>query len=142
MNTPAGPRRAPRSPRLFKRLVLRHTLTKTDLQATGRPRDPLAVALRLTPDEADFFPAAPFRVQTDDGDLFAASVSEPSGTGTARKTLRADPVTRFGEWLLRRKGAQVGDEIEVIPRPDGRYRFLHIAHTAPADPGGEEPAED
>ena len=142
MNTPAGPRRAPRSPRLFKRLVLRHTLTKTDLQATGRPRDPLAVALRLTPDEADFFPAAPFRVQTDDGDLFAASVSEPSGTGTARKTLRADPVTRFGEWLLRRKGAQVGDEIEVIPRPDGRYRFLHISHAAPADPGSEERPED
>ncbi len=126
---------------MFKRMVLRHTLTKTDLRASGRPRDPLAVSLSLTPDEAAFFPAAPFRVQTDDGDTFEASVSENSGKGTARKTLRADPVTRFGEWLTRRKGAQVGDEIEIIPRPDGRYRFLHISHAAPADPDTEERAE-
>jgi hypothetical protein len=141
MDTPTRPPRAPGRPRLFKRTVLRHTLTKTDLQATGRPRDPLAVALSLTPDEAAFFPAAPFRVQTDDGDTFAASLTEPSGKGTARTSLRADPVTRFGAWLKGRKGAQVGDEVEVIPRPDGRYRFLHISHAAPADPGTEARAE-
>ena len=126
---------------MFKRMVLRHTLTKTDLQASGRPRDPLAVALSLTPDEADFFPAGPFRVETDDGETFEASIAESSGKGTTRRPLRADPVTGFGEWLTRRKGAQVGDEIEIIPRPDGRYRFLHISHAAPSDPDPEERAE-
>jgi hypothetical protein len=121
--------------------VLRRTLTKRDLTASGRPRDPLAVALSLTPDEAAFFPAGPFRVQTDDGATFAASLTENPKKDTARKFLRADPVTRFGEWLKGRKGAQVGDEVEVIPRPDGRYRFLHIAHAAPADPDPEARAE-
>jgi len=141
MDTPARPPQSRRRPRLFKRAVLRHTLTTTDLSAGGRPRDPLAVALRLTPDEAAFFPAEPFRVQTDDGDTFAARLTENPKKDTTRKFLRADPVTRFGEWLTGRKGAQVGDEVEVIPRPDGRYRFLHIAHAAPADPDTEERAE-
>jgi hypothetical protein len=141
MDTPTRPPQAPRRPRLFKRAVLRHTLTKTDLQAGGRPRDPLAVALSLTPDEAAFFPAEPFRVQTDDGDAFAASVTDNPKKDTTRKVLRADPVTRFGAWLKGRKGAQVGDEVEVIPRPDGRYRFLHISHVPAADPGAEARTE-
>jgi hypothetical protein len=141
MDTPTRPPQAPRRPRLFKRAVLRHTLTKTDLQAGGRPRDPLAVALSLTPDEAAFFPATPFRVQTDDGDAFAASLTENPKKDTTRTLLRADPVTRFGEWLKGRKGAQVGDEVEVIPRPDGRYRFLHISHVPAADPGAEARTE-
>jgi hypothetical protein len=141
MDTPARPPQALRRPRLFKRTVLRHTLTKTDLSAGGRPRDPLAVSLSLTPDEAAFFPAEPFRVQTDDGDTFEASLTENPKKDTTRKLLRADPVTRFGEWLKGRKGAQAGDEVEVIPRPDGRYRFLHISHAPRADPGTEEPAE-
>jgi hypothetical protein len=122
---------------MFKRTVLRHTLTKTDLQASGRPRDPLAISLSLTTDETTFFPAEPFRVQTDDGDTFEASITENSGKETARKNLRSDPVTRFGEWLKGRKGAQVGDEVEIIARSNGLFRFLHVPHGRDAAPDAE-----
>ena len=70
------------APRLFKRTVLRHTLTKKDLEAGGRPRDPLEVALSLSQDEAAFFPTGPFPVQTDDGVAFEASVTGTRGKGT------------------------------------------------------------
>ena len=76
-----------------------HPLSKTDRQASGRPRDSLAVARRRPTVAAACFPAERFRVQMDDGDTFAASVTAPNGTGTSRKTVGADPATRFGEWL-------------------------------------------
>ena len=137
MDTPAGPRRAPRPPRLFKRTVLRHTLTRKDLEAGGRLRDPLEVSLSLSHDEAAFFPAGPFPVQTDDGVAFAASVTGRRGKGTPPKHLRADPVTRLGEWLKGRKAAQIGDEVEVIARSNGLFRFLHVPHGRDALPDTE-----
>jgi hypothetical protein len=139
MDTPAGPRRAPRRPRLFKRTVLRHTLTKHDLEAGGRPRDPLEVSLTLSQDEAAFFPAGPFPVQTDDGVAFEASVTGKRGKGTPPRHLRADPATRFGEWLKGRKGARVGDEVEVIARSNGLFRFLHVPHGRDTTPDAEAP---
>ena len=141
MSTPSGSRRTPRPPRLFKRPVLRHTLTKHDLEAGGRPRDPLEVSLTLSHDEAAFFPPGPFPVQTDDGVAFAARVTGTRGKGTPPKHLRADPVTRFGEWLKGRKGARVGDEVEVIARSNGLFRFLHVPHGRDATPDATPDAE-
>ena len=140
MSTPSGSRRTPRPPRLFKRPVLRHTLTKKDLEAGGRPRDPLEVALTLSHDEAAFFPAGPFPVQTDDGAAFEASVTGKRGRGAPPAHLRADPVTRLGEWLKGRKGRRVGDEVEVIARANGLFRFLHVPHGRDAPPDTEAPA--
>ena len=137
MDTPAGPRRASRRPRLFKRTVLRHTLTKKDLEAGGRPRDPLEVSLNLSHDEAAFFPTEPFPVQTDDGAAFEASVTGTRGKGTPPKHLRSNPVTRFGEWLKGRKAAQIGDEVEIIARSNGLFRFLHVPHGRAATPDAE-----
>jgi hypothetical protein len=114
--------------------VLRHTLTKSDLEAGGRPRDPMEVSLTLSQDEAAFFPAGPFPVQTDDGVAFAASVTGTRGRGAPPAPLRADPVTRLGEWLKGRKGARVGDEVEVIARSNGLFRFLHVPHGRDAPP--------
>jgi hypothetical protein len=138
MSNPSGPQRAPRRPRLFKRTVLRHTLTKNDLGEGGRPRDPLEVSLSLSHDEAAFFPTEPFPVQTDDGVAFEASVTGKRGKGTPPKHLRADPVTRLGEWLKGRKGARVGDEVEIIARSNGLFRFLHVPHGRDAPPEAEE----
>ena len=137
MDTPAGPRRAPRRPRLFKRVVLRHTLTKHDLEAGGRLRGPMEVSLTLSHDEAAFFPTEPFPVQTDDGVAFEASVTGKRGKGTPPKHLRADPVTRLGEWLKGRKAARIGDEVEVIARSNGLFRFLHVPHGRDATPDAE-----
>jgi hypothetical protein len=140
MNTPSGPRPAPRRPRLFKRTVLRHTLTKNDPEEGGRPRDPMEVYLSLSRDEAAFFPAGPFPVQTDDGAAFEASVTGNRGKGTPPKNLRSNPVTRFGEWLKGRKEARIGDEVEIIARANGLFRFLHIPHGQDAAPDAEERA--
>jgi hypothetical protein len=122
---------------LFKRTVLRHTLTKNDLEEGGRSRDPMEVYLSLSRDEAAFFPAGPFQVQTDDGAAFEASVTGNRGKGTPPKNLRSNPVTRFGEWLKGRKGARVGDEVEVLAWPDGLFRFLHVPHGRDATPDAE-----
>jgi hypothetical protein len=140
MTPPSGPRSAPQRPRLFKRLVLRHTLTKNDLEGGGWPRDPMEVSLRLSRDEAAFFPPGPFRVQTDDGEAFEARLTGTRRKGAPPKNLRAHPVTRLGEWLKGRKGAQVGDEVEIIARSSGLFRFLHVPHGQDAAPDAEEPA--
>ncbi len=91
----------------------------------GRGRDTREVYFSLKQDEVAFFPPGAFRVQTDDGQGFEASIGGNSGKGTPPKNLRSNPVTRFGEWLKDRKHAQVGDEVEVITRSDGSFRFLH-----------------
>lgn len=46
-------------------------------------------------------------------------------------------MTRFREWLKGRKGARVGDEVEVLARPDGLFRFLHVPHGRAATPDAE-----
>jgi hypothetical protein len=98
----------------------------------GRERHTDEIYFNLTKEEADFFGTEPVVIRVDDGYYFAALASGHGGKGISSrhpKNLRSNPGTRFGEWLIDRKGfapAQlVGTEVQFT---DGGQGLFHARH--------------
>jgi len=105
-------------PRAQTETTLWHQLTDAEPGAAGRRPDALAV--RLAPAEAGFFPAGRFGVTTDDLRRFEASVAGTGGAGPRRTTLRSVPAGALGAWVQARKHAKAGDWLEFNRLPNGR----------------------
>ncbi len=92
------------------------TLTDSNLDEGGRPRDPLEVCMNADSDKAAYLGDDEFRCLTDDGQTFLARLS-----GTQFKNFRSRPVIELGVWLKGRCRAQAGDEVRAWWADDPGY---------------------
>lgn len=103
------------------------SLTESNLDEGGRPRNPLEVCMNVDAPKAEYLGAHGgdgIPCLTDDGERIEGYIS-----GDHLKNFRSRPSTALGEWLKSRRGALAGDEVYARwTEHPGYGRVLALRH--------------